>query len=296
MDNKEFMTDVYNTLVQIRYPRITTTVAENIESTVLSGENRVSLLSWLLTEKSPTIASKLQKLKGADLKAQLLKYYSEIGICNDEELLLGDCPLEKQLSTLKLLLDFIKCIFIESCDTECNEKKSINDILNVYINEDPNRIASNIEPKLNYSESVEYFNNLEKFLKEYQDSSSVSEHEKEIHVEECHFKDEEDEGDKEYQDSLFNTEKAKFIEAFSTIESWSVNNANDMHNSHSMDTDINEIYLNFSSLKQFLQAKEEISNVNIRKEINKLNTALSEIIEDAVTNTEKAKNVCMETY
>ncbi|CAK9813495.1 hypothetical protein ANTPLA_LOCUS7860 [Anthophora plagiata] len=250
MDNKEFMTDVYNTLVQIRYPRITTTVAENIESTVLSGENRVSLLSWLLTEKSPTIASKLQKLKGADLKAQLLKYYSEIGICNDEELLLGDCPLEKQLSTLKLLLDFIKCIFIESCDTECNEKKSINDILNVYINEDPNRIASNIEPKLNYSESVEYFNNLEKFLKEYQDSSSVSEHEKEIHVEECHFKDEEDEGDKEYQDSLFNTEKAKFIEAFSTIESWSVNNANDMHNSHSMDTDINEIYLNFSSLKQ----------------------------------------------
>ncbi|CAK9821456.1 hypothetical protein ANTRET_LOCUS179 [Anthophora retusa] len=285
-----------NLCSKIRYPRITTTVAENIESTVLSGENRVSLLSWLLTEKSPTIANKLQKLRGADLKAQLLKYYSEIGICNDEELLLGDCPLEKQLSTLKLLLDFIKCVFIESPDTEYSEKKSINDILNVYINEDPNTITSNIEPKLNYSESVEYFNNLEKFLKDYQDSSSVSEYEKEIHVEECHLKDEENENDKDHEDLLFNTAKAKFIEAFSTIESWPVNNAKDVHNSHSMDTDINEIYSSFSSVKKFLQAKEEILNVNVRKEITKLNTALSEIIEDAVTDTEKAKNVCMETY
>ena len=65
---EELMTDIYNTLLQIRYPKVTTAVANNVEITILSGENRLSLLSWLLAEKSPLIASKLQKLKGAALE------------------------------------------------------------------------------------------------------------------------------------------------------------------------------------------------------------------------------------
>ena len=49
-------------------------------------------------------------------------------------------------------------------------------------------------------------------------------------------------------------------------------------------------YSKFSSLTQFLQAKEEISNANIPKEIGKLNTPLNETVENIVTRTEEAKN------
>ncbi|KOC65359.1 hypothetical protein WH47_09938 [Habropoda laboriosa] len=198
------------------------------------------------------------------------------------------------MSTLKLLLNFIKCIFNESSDTEFNEKETINDILNVYMNEDPNTITSSIEPKLNYSESMQYFDNLQKYLNEYQVSSSTCEYREEKHIEE--YLSEGEESNRIDQDLLFNKEKTEFIEAFSTIESWPVNNTKNMNNLYSMDADISDIYFNFSSLKQFLQVKEEISNVNVPKEIKKLNTVLSEIIEDTVTHTEKAKNVCMDTY
>lgn len=63
-DTEELMSNIYNTLVKIRYPKITTTVAQNVYSMILSGESRISLLSWLLTEKSPETATRLQKLKG----------------------------------------------------------------------------------------------------------------------------------------------------------------------------------------------------------------------------------------
>ena len=43
----------------------------------------------------------------------------------------GNCPLKEQLPTLRLLLDFMKCLFLKSSDTKSNEKESIDDILNV---------------------------------------------------------------------------------------------------------------------------------------------------------------------
>lgn len=68
---EELMTDFYNILVQIRYPKITTASIKNLELTILGGENRLSLLSWLLAEKSPATAVKLQKLKGTALEGLL---------------------------------------------------------------------------------------------------------------------------------------------------------------------------------------------------------------------------------
>ena len=73
---EELMTDIYYTLLQIRYPKITTVVANNVEITILSGENRLLLLSWLLTEKSPQIASKFQKLKGAALEGSIFVIFN----------------------------------------------------------------------------------------------------------------------------------------------------------------------------------------------------------------------------
>lgn len=43
----------------------------------------------------------------------------------------GNCSLEKQIPTLRLLLDFIKSIFIESSEIKYDIKKSTDDILNV---------------------------------------------------------------------------------------------------------------------------------------------------------------------
>ncbi|KAK9310184.1 hypothetical protein QLX08_000459 [Tetragonisca angustula] len=310
---EELMTDIYYTLLQIRYPKITTVVANNVEITILSGENRLLLLSWLLTEKSPQIASKFQKLKGAALEEELLRSYSEIGICTDKKLLLGNCPLKEQLPTLRLLLDFMKCLFLKSSDTKSNEKESIDDILNVYINEDPNTFMCNIEPKLNYSESMQYFENLQSNLNKHQESSPICKSENEEHVmeqvsEEANnhnleslFNEEKtEENEKEANDHnldlLFNEEKKNFMEAYSSVDSWLKFNMESVkNNSYSMDNDINNIYTNFSSLIQFLQAKEEILNANIPKEIKKLNTPLNEIIGNTVTHTEEAANICIDT-
>ncbi|CAL7949264.1 unnamed protein product [Xylocopa violacea] len=287
------MTNIYDTLVQIRYPKITTATPKNIESTILNGENRILLLSWLLAEKSPSVALKLKKLKGTVLEEELLKQYSEIGICNDKKILLGNCPLEEQLPTLTLLLDFIKCIFIESSDNEqIEEDSTIDDVFNTYVNEDPNTIVGNLEPKLNYSESMQYFNDLQKYVNEHDELYSASEYGEKEHLKECQSAEKEN---KEIdQDSLYK-ETQKFIETFSSIQSWpksSVLNANNAKNNlYSLDADVNDIYSNFSSFIQFLQAKEEILNANIPNEINKLNTLLGKIIEDTVTYTEEPINL-----
>ncbi|XP_029040116.2 uncharacterized protein LOC114874721 isoform X1 [Osmia bicornis bicornis] len=286
-NTEELMSDIYNTLVKIRYPKITTTVAQNVYSMILSGESRISLLSWILTEKSPEIAIKLQKLKGDILEAELFKCYSEIGICTDKNLLLGNCKLEDELSTLRLLLDFIKCMFIESPDIEYEEKESIDDILNVYINEDLSALTSIVKSKLSYSEALEYFDNLQKQL----DESSSCKLEKE-HLEEHPTEIKREENNEEEQTSIFNTEKENFIEAFSNIGSWPMlKTKSTRSNLYSMDADIENIYSNFSSLTQFLQAKEEICNASIPKEISKINTSLSEIVEETAIATEEILNV-----
>lgn len=311
---EELMTDFYNILVQIRYPKITTASIKNLELTILGGENRLSLLSWLLAEKSPATAVKLQKLKGTALEEELLTSYSEIGICSNKKLLLGNCSLEKQIPTLRLLLDFIKCIFIESSEIKYDIKKSTDDILNVYTIEDSNTFTYNIEPQLNYSESIEYFDNLQKCLNEHQELSSICKSENKEYLMEhdpceviCNWNitekgmifnetDENKENNKIDQDLLFNEEKKKFIETFSSIESCnSIFDAKTVTNNiHSMDADINDIYTNFSSLTQFLQARKEILETNIPKEIKKSNTPLSEIIENTVRNTEEAINIKLE--
>lgn len=310
---EELMTDFYNILVQIRYPKITTASIKNLELTILSGENRLSLLSWLLAEKSPATAVKLQKLKDTALEEELLMSYSEIGICNNKKLLLGNCSLEKQIPTLRLLLDFIKCIFIESSEIKYDIKKSTDDIFNVYTIEDSSTFTYNIEPQLNYSESIEYFDNLQKCLNEHQELSSIYKSENKEYLTEhdsceviCNWNitekgtifyetDENKENNKIDQD-LFNEEKKKFIETFLSIESCKsiFDTKTIINNIYSMDADINDIYTNFSSLTQFLQARKEILETNIPKEIKKSNTPLSEIIENTMRNTEEAINIKLE--
>ncbi|XP_076181152.1 uncharacterized protein LOC143153620 isoform X2 [Ptiloglossa arizonensis] len=292
---------VYIYTVQIRYPKITTTVAENLEITILSGENRVFLLSWLLIEKSPEIAIKLQNLKGADLKAKLLQCYSEIGICTDMNLLLGNCTLQEQLPTLELLLDFIKCMYIKSSNIGDGRKEFNNDILQGCTNINSDLIVSDIEPQLSYSESLEYFNNLKEYVADHQELNSNDEFEKKECTKSHEVQITEEKKDNENdKDLLFNTEKEKFLEAFSTIESWPMfkekNGKNQKNIVYSMDSDIKHICSNFSSLTKLLQAKHEIFHATLPDKSNKIISPLTEVIECTLISTEEALNKYVDNY
>ncbi|XP_054016737.1 uncharacterized protein LOC128897080 [Hylaeus anthracinus] len=296
-DTKEIMSDIYNTLVQIRYPKITTAIGEDVQATVLSGENRITLLSWLLTEKSPKVANTLENLKGAALEAKLSKYYSEIGICTNRNIVLGKCTLREQLPFLRLLLEFIKCVHVaEPSNNEDNVLyKSVEDMIQDCILENPGD-----ESKLIRSESL-----LDLNLKEYT-TNLKSNSNYEIKKGECvgneTMEKEDDKGDEKENDInlLFNAEREKFIEAFSTIESWpmfkEINEKNQKNTMTSMDDDIKDICSNFSTLTQFLQTKEEIYNANIPKQLSQINTPLNKIIKDVVVDIEEAVYACSNSH
>lgn len=64
----DVMANIYNVLLQLRYPHISNVELKDMETTILSGENRLYLLSWLLTEKSSFVAVQLGKLKDSALE------------------------------------------------------------------------------------------------------------------------------------------------------------------------------------------------------------------------------------
>lgn len=72
------MSDFYNVLFKLRYPEITKAEPDNISSIIFSGDNRIHLLSWLLTEKVPDIATDLGKLEGSALQGILWSTLNKI--------------------------------------------------------------------------------------------------------------------------------------------------------------------------------------------------------------------------
>ena len=60
--------EIYEALVQLQYPKITLVNAKDVESEILTGENRVCLLSWLLQQNSKFTFPLLSKLKGPALE------------------------------------------------------------------------------------------------------------------------------------------------------------------------------------------------------------------------------------
>lgn len=287
------MSDIYNTLVQIRYPKITTATVKDV-SKLLKGENRISLLSWLLIQKSRLIATELEELEGSVLEDKLLEYYSGFGVCTDKQFLLGNCTWQEQLSTLKLLLNFINCMYIEPSTVHHSQKAHITDILQVCTNEDSNAGTSNMQSNISYLESLQYFNNLKEYVDEHAELvfNYESQNEKRTGETEAQRTEEEKEINETDSYLLFNTNMNKFIEVFSNIESQSIANARGANsNLHSMDNDIKEMCSNFSSLTEFLQAKEEISNADIPKGLNKITTPLNEVVEDIASSSKEVLNI-----
>lgn len=77
---KDVMTSMYDTLVSLRYPNIANVESKDLITTVLTGENRLHLLSWLLIEKLPPIVDQLKKLKNAALEGSFFSHVSNSDI------------------------------------------------------------------------------------------------------------------------------------------------------------------------------------------------------------------------
>lgn len=289
---KQILRDIYDILVQIRYPNITTATVVNIEKTILEGVNRISLLSWLLTESDEKIAAELQKLKGPDLEAKLVQYYSNIGLCKDKDVLLGNCKLEEQLSTLNLLLEFIKVMLVESSNDENVKVESIDDILQILNYDSSGAKLSVTDPKLDYSKSLKYFDDIQKVLDDHQNLSSYSESDKEQSMEEIEssLEEEKEAMSEDDRNAMLTSEETKFLEAFS-LDSLPVAKEKSINALYSMDLDIKDLYTNFSSLTQFLRAKHEISDITIPDGIEKMTTPLTKVIEDILISTEAIINM-----
>lgn len=69
--------DVYEALVQLQYPKITLVNPKDVETQILTGENRVCLLSWLLHQNPNFTFPPLNKLKGAALEG-MSKFINKI--------------------------------------------------------------------------------------------------------------------------------------------------------------------------------------------------------------------------
>ncbi|KYN30562.1 hypothetical protein ALC56_15258 [Trachymyrmex septentrionalis] len=257
-DMNDVMTSIYDTLLHLRYPHITNTESKDLEATILSGENRICLLSWLLTEKLPSIVTHLGKLKNFALEDQVFEYYSRIGICNNKDVLLGKCSLKEQLPTLKLLLDFMRKVYVKPIASTNETEGALTDIFKLCTNDiDQASSLSTIKPKIIYAEAIKYLEESEREILN-NDREEIK-----INVPEDLHTD--DRLDNEEQTALFDKEKERFIEAFHTISSWPV-----------------------------LQAKEELSNVKLRKELPKTVAPLNAIIEDIVICNEELANLINE--
>ncbi|XP_070161663.1 uncharacterized protein [Polyergus mexicanus] len=286
-DTNNVMTNIYDTLIHLRYPHITNAESKDLEATILSGENRICLLSWLLTEKSPSINAYLERLKDVALEDQLFKYYSQIGICNNKDILLGKCSLKEQLPTLRLLLDFMKEVHMKPFVNVNETERTLHDIIKLYI--DVDQIPSlSVKPKVSYAESIKYFKESETGML----SNDCGDIKTNLDEDSCVETDDRLINDK--QNTLFEKEKEKFIEAFQTISSWPVQTRNlDKNISDSICSDIKSICSDFNTLKKVLQAKDEICNKKNLAALPKTTTPLNKVIEDIVIYNEELENWSM---
>lgn len=79
------MKELYEMLLQLRYPGIAQITLNDIENTVLGSENRLFLLSWLLTQCSLVPP---EEFSGNSDEDKYVKWYTNIGVCNNADALL----------------------------------------------------------------------------------------------------------------------------------------------------------------------------------------------------------------
>ncbi|KAL2727436.1 uncharacterized protein V1477_016712 [Vespula maculifrons] len=278
------MSDFYNVLFKLRYPEITKAEPDNISSIIFSGDNRIHLLTWLLAEKVPDIAIDLGKLEGSALQDKLAMYYSQLGICINKDILLGNCTLEEQLSTLNLLLQFIKNVYIDSIDVPTNEEESIANLLKIHFTEDTNN-PSNTSVKQSYGEAVKYFEDIQK-LDKSNESNNIS-------ITKTLSVDNENNAERKNieQQKNFIVQMEKFMDTYDIISSWPISHTkNENTAENNMDSNIKSIHSNFMIFKQMLHMKDEIPKFKLpsaSQKVNYDNKSLNSLVENIMISTDE---------
>ncbi|XP_014601638.1 PREDICTED: uncharacterized protein LOC106785559 [Polistes canadensis] len=284
------MLEMYDVLFKLRYPEITKAKPDNIGSTILSGENRIHLLSWLLTEKLPTLSIELGKLQGPVLEDKLAKYYSQLGICVDKDILLGNCTLEKQFSTLARLLKFIKKIHADSNDVSTNkEEQTVANLLKMHFAEDTDNL-NNASLKMSYSEAVKYFEEL-RILDEPNEFDKTS-----IGEELSEFNENGEEANNTEEQKNFILRMEKLTDTYNSISSCFVSAEKDENPAvNCMDEYFKTMQSDFEIFKQILHFKNEIPTLALPKTPEKINLnkqSFNSIIEDIMISTDDIKYMC----
>ncbi|XP_066593857.1 uncharacterized protein [Prorops nasuta] len=264
----------YKILLKLKYPEIVKAEEDTVQFTIFEGENRVNLLHWLIARSLPN-ASELENLNGPALTDEIVKLYDEIGICSDRNILLGNCKLEEQLPTLRLLLDFVITIYIEV--VQSNQSKLKNTKL-----EPVQTSPSNSFVKSSDVDAKKYFEGIEKYVDNI----------KEIELEEVSDLPEEvmNFNENEEINSQLTIQVEKFIEAFAgQIPEISIDSTKPK-----LDKEINSIYADFTAIKQIIQIGNNISKLTIPSSLRRTFTPLTSTVEETVINMEETLKLDVE--
>ncbi|XP_063983755.1 uncharacterized protein LOC135165894 isoform X2 [Diachasmimorpha longicaudata] len=275
---------LYEALVKVRYPGVTNIEYGDLENTLLAQNDRNKLLQWLLVQSLRAISSTADEPK-ADNES-LVKWYVQLGICDNKAALLGQCPIKDQLDTLIRLTRFIMNVLGVN-----GEKKVIPDsaenILDRYLNTEINLIPTTckLTTKFGYNEAKRYMKKLSESIKEKPHSFFVSTDHKDD-VQDV-VKARAEQSDEEAL--LVSAETVeKFCAAFQDIDKWTkVAEESTKKSTELMDNYIETIHNNFSTLNETLQNKNGIFTAVIPTGLDVGTYPLDQIFQDTVVGLEE---------
>ncbi|XP_015108508.1 uncharacterized protein LOC107035550 isoform X2 [Diachasma alloeum] len=283
----EVINGLYEALVKVRYPGVTNIERGDLENTLLAQNDRNKLLHWLLVQSLRAISSTADEPK-ADNES-LVKWYVQLGICDNKAALLGQCPIKDQLDTLIRLTRFVMNVLGVN-----GEKKVIpgeaENILDRYLNTEINLIPTSckLTTKLGYNEAKRYMKKLSESVKEQVPPStfaSTGDNTQDA------VEGRTDQSDEQALSASAETVE-KFCAAFQDIDKWTkVPEESTENPTKLMDNYIDSIHNNFSTLNEALQNKNGILAAVIPTGLDVGTYPLDQIIQDTVIGLEELQKV-----
>ncbi|XP_015600368.1 uncharacterized protein LOC107270149 [Cephus cinctus] len=288
---EEVITDLYNILIHLEYPGVAETSLKDFEPVILYGSNRTKLLSWLISKNSEHLGVCLENLQDTALQDKLNEYYFEMGICNNKDELMGKSTNSAQLAFLKRLRIFMNNMVVTHLNiSNPIGKKTVEQILND-LNKGTNIIPSscNIRKNVEAVKAASYIEKVKKSLTEIEDLQILYDPESQFVAEE---EIPNNECNNDAKDSLFTAAK-QFLTGFEMPVSSTPSTAGEYSERYKkcMDHEIQNLYENFSSLNPILHSRTMLSNFMNIDLLDKINTPLTQVMEDTVIHIEEIHNL-----
>ncbi|XP_011314260.1 uncharacterized protein [Fopius arisanus] len=284
----EVINGLYEALVKVRYPGVTNIECGDLENTLLAQNDRNKLLHWLLVQSLRAISSTADEPKADD--ESLVKWYIQLGICDNKAALLGQCPIKDQLDTLIRLTRFVMNVLGVNGEKKVIPEEAEN-ILDRYLNTEINLIPSSckLTTKLGYNEAKRYMKKLSESVKEHAPPSTFASIDKTDNPQDLEGKT--DQLDEQTLSASAETVE-KFCAAFQDIDKWvKLPEESRDTSTELIDNYIENIHSNFSTLNETLQNKNEILKAVIPTGLDTGTYPLDQIIQDTVIGLEELQKV-----